>query len=302
MPLSGRVIEEQKNYFVVDTSLGEVQATTKGVLKKDRKKICVGDIVDLEVIDNEQRIGIIHGVHERTSYLKRPSLANLSRVFLITTFKEPALDLEGVDRFLVNASIHQFMPIIIFNKIDLLSDVERPAFDALLTSYQQSGYTIITVSALTGDHFNEVLAACTGHLSVFAGLSGVGKSKLLSRILPTRDLRIGDVSGVTGRGTHTTTNVTLMPLPRPYEGYIADTPGFSFVELPLVPEEEVATFFPELERCIGSCKFNNCLHDNEPGCYVRALVEKGEISPWRVEHYLKIYREMKERRRGYKEG
>lgn len=302
MPLSGRVTEEQKNYFVVDTPSGPVQATTKGVLKKDKKRICVGDMVDIEVIDNDLHIGIIHGTHERTSYLKRPSLANLSRVFLITTWKEPALDLEGMDRFLVNAALHRFTPIIVFNKTDLLTGPDLPAFDALIAVYRRIGYEVLTVSALTGERVEGLLAACADHLSVFAGLSGVGKSRLLSRIFPDRDFRIGEVSGATGRGTHTTTSVELMPLPRPYEGYIADTPGFSFVELPLVPEEDVVTFFPELERQIGACKFNNCLHDNEPGCSVRALVEKGEIAPWRVGHYLKMFREMKERRRGYREG
>jgi ribosome biogenesis GTPase / thiamine phosphate phosphatase len=300
MQITGRVIEEQKNYFVVDTTLGSVQVTTKGVLKKDKKRVCVGDMADIEVIDKDHLIGIIHRIHERTSYLKRPSIANLSRVFLISAWKEPLLDLEGVDRFLVNASLHHFTPVIVFNKIDLLLEDERSEFDSLISWYRKMGYRVLTLSALTGEHIEGLLAECSGHLSVFAGLSGVGKSHLLSRIFPGHDFRIGEVSGTTGRGTHTTTSVVLLPLPEG-RGYIADTPGFSFVELPLVPEEDVVTFFPELERQIGTCRFNNCLHDNEPGCNVRALVEQGEIAPWRLEHYLKIYREMKERRRGYKE-
>lgn len=299
MSISGRIIEEQKNYLVVDTSLGQVQATTRGLLKKDKKRVCVGDIVDLDIIDADQQIGIILGIHDRASHLKRPSIANLSQVFLITTWKEPPLDLEAMDRFLVNAALHHFTPIIVFNKIDLIDPAELDDFNALVASFRRMGYAVLALSALTGEHFGELLSVCANHLSVFAGLSGVGKSKLLSRIFPDRDFRISDVSGATGRGTHTTTSVILLPLPR--GGYIADTPGFSFVELPLVPEEDVATFFPELERQIGACRFNNCLHDNEPGCTVRALVEKGEIMAWRVEHYLKIYREMRERRRGYKE-
>jgi len=257
-------------------------------------------MVDIEIIDQDQKIGIIHKIHERTSFLKRPPLANLSQVFLITSYKEPELDLEGVDRFLVNASLHHFTPIIAFNKTDLLLDDERPAFNTLIATYKKTGYTVLTLSALTGDRVEDIVNACTGHLSVFAGLSGVGKSHLLSRIFPDTDFRIGEVSGPTGRGTHTTTSVVLLPLPGG-NGYVADSPGFSFVELPLVPEEDVVTFFPELERLIGQCRFNNCLHDNEPGCKVRMLVEQGEIAHWRLEHYLKIYREMRERRRGYKE-
>ncbi|MGA3052084.1 MAG: ribosome small subunit-dependent GTPase A [Chitinispirillaceae bacterium] len=297
MTIPGRIIEEQKNYYIIDTAGGPVRASTKGLLKKDKVRVCVGDMVDCEVINEDSRDGIIFGIHERKSFFKRPSLANLTQMILVATFREPPIDLESLDRLLLCAGAYELSTVIVFNKSDLTcadSTSKRRIIDALLAI----GYPVLETSARTGDNLEALLAACAGHVSAFAGLSGVGKSALLSLIFPNRKFVLGKVSGSNGRGTHTTTHVALLPLPA--GGYIADTPGVSLVDLPLVPEEDVVTYFPELERLIGGCKFNNCIHDNEPGCKVRELVEAGKIAVWRYEHYRKIYREMLDRRREYK--
>jgi ribosome biogenesis GTPase len=120
---------------------------------------------------------------------------------------------------------------------------------------------------------------------------------LLSLIFPGADLRAGEVSGARGRGVHTTTHTKLLSL----DGgtFIADTPGWSFVDIPAVPEETVAAHFPEIEAVTGNCRFNNCVHDAEPGCRAAELAGAGEIAPWRLEHYLKIYKEMAKRRKAY---
>jgi ribosome biogenesis GTPase len=297
MTIQGRIIEEQKNYYIIDTSDGPVRASTKGLLKKNKVCVYVGDIVDCEVFNQDSRDGIILGIHERKSFLKRPPLANLTQVILVATFREPPIDLEALDRLLLCASAYELSTVIVFNKSDLIrADCEskRHIIDALLAI----GYSVLETSARTANNLETLLSACAGHVSAFAGLSGVGKSTLLSLIFPNREFVLGEVSGVNGRGTHTTTHVSLIPLPA--GGYIADTPGVSFVDLPIVPKEDVATYFPEIERLIGRCKFNNCIHDNEPGCKVRELVEAGEIAAWRYEHYRKFYREMRDRRREYK--
>jgi ribosome biogenesis GTPase len=298
MPISGRIIEEQKNYFIIDTAQGPVRAATSGLLKKDRTRVCVGDMVDCERTNEDTGEGIILKIHERTSFLNRPPLANLSQVILVCTVKEPPLDLEATDRFLVCASAYGLTPVLVFNKNDRLIDSEQLSLQQIIATYERCGYTTLVTSALTGSGLQPLVEICAGKVSAFAGLSGVGKSALLSNIFPDREFTIGEVSGPTGRGTHTTTCVTLLPLKN--GGYIADTPGLSFIDLPLVPEEDIAGYFPELDRQIGKCKFNNCIHENEPGCRVHELVETGEIAGWRVEHYLKIYKEMKERRKQYR--
>ena len=298
MQTSGRIIEEQKNYFIIDTAPGALRATTKGALKKNRTRLCVGDFVDYEVTNEDRLEGVITKLHNRKSFLMRPPLANLDLVVLITTFKEPPLDLDGVDRFLFAASVHGFMPLIVFNKIDRLTETELAELNALCETYRSMEYTVLSSSAMTGVGVDDIISHCTDRVAAFAGLSGVGKSTLLSKILPGVEFRIGDVSGATGRGTHTTTFVRLLPLPR--GGHIADTPGFSFVSVPSIDESEVINHFPELARQIGRCKFNNCIHDNDKGCAVAELVLSGEIASWRVEHYLKIFREMRDKRREYR--
>lgn len=298
MIISGRIIEEQKNYFIIDTAQGPVRAATSGLLKKDRKRVCVGDMVDCERTNEDTGEGIILKIHERTSFLNRPPLANLSQVILVCTVKEPPLDLEATDRFLVCASAYGLTPVLVFNKNDRLIDSEQLSLQLIIATYERCGYTTLVTSALTGSGLRPLVEICAGKVSAFAGLSGVGKSALLSNVFPDHEFSIGEVSGPTGRGTHTTTCVTLLPLKN--GGYIADTPGLSFIDLPLVPEEDIAGYFPELEQQIGRCKFNNCIHENEPGCRVHELVEAGEIAGWRVEHYLKIYKEMKERRKQYR--
>jgi ribosome biogenesis GTPase / thiamine phosphate phosphatase len=297
MPITGRIIEEQKNYFIIDTVQGTLRAATSGLLKKDAKRVCVGDMVDCEITNIDTPAGVILSIHERTSFLNRPPVANLTQVILVCTVKEPPLDLEATDRFLVCASAYGLAPVLVFNKNDRLAPAESASLETIVSVYKRCGYQVLLTSAHTGAGLEQLMQTCADRVSAFAGLSGVGKSALLSKIFPDRTFTLGEVSGPTGRGTHTTTRVTLLPLPK--GGYIADTPGLSFVDLPLVPEEDIMTYFPELDRQIGSCRFNNCIHENEPGCRVRELVDAGEIAAWRVEHYLKIFKEMKERRRQY---
>ena len=297
MAIPGRIVQEEKNYFIIDTARGTLRAATRGLLKKDSKRICVGDMVDCEVTNSDTAEGIIVSIHERTSYLNRPPVANLTQVILVCTVKEPPLDLEATDRFLVCASAYGLAPALVFNKNDRLTDAEQGPLGTITAVYRRCGYTAIITSASTGSGLDELMGICAGRVSAFAGLSGVGKSALLSKIFPDLAFRLGEVSGTSGRGTHTTTCVTLLPLPN--GGYIADTPGLAFVDLPLVPEEDIAGYFPELEQQIGRCRFNNCIHENEPGCRVRELVDAGEIAAWRVEHYLKMFKEMKTRRRQY---
>jgi ribosome biogenesis GTPase / thiamine phosphate phosphatase len=297
MGITGRILETQKNYFIIATPHGTIRATTRGLLKKDNKCVCAGDEVVCEITNSDTAEGIILSVKERTSFLKRPPLANITQIVLVCTFKEPPLDLEAIDRFLVSVAASRLAALIVFNKNDRLAPDELPSIEPIIAAYKRCGYAALTTSALTGHGIPQLIERCSDRVSAFAGLSGVGKSALLQKIFPDHEFRLGEVSGATGRGTHTTTSVTLLPLPG--GGYIADTPGLAFVDLPLVPEEDVAGYFPELERQIGKCKFNNCIHENEPGCRVKELVEAGEIAEWRVEHYLKIFKEMRERRRQY---
>ncbi|NLG19087.1 MAG: ribosome small subunit-dependent GTPase A [Fibrobacter sp.] len=298
MQLSGRVIEEQKNYLIVDTPEGTVRSTIKGILKKNKTRVFTGDLVDLEIINRDPLEGVISAIHERSSLLKRPAVANLSQVFFIFTVKSPPLDLESLDRFLFSARVYGLEAIIVFNKIDLLNCDDSKELEKIREIYRKIGYRTVCTSAVTNTGIEELISLCKDKISAFSGLSGAGKSTLLSKIILDKSFRIGEVSGSNGRGTHTTTHVSLHPLKE--GGYVADTPGISFVNVPTVPEEEVTGYFPELECRIGQCRYNNCIHGGEPGCIVDQLIAENEIAGFRRDHYLKIYNEMKAIRKRYK--
>jgi len=253
--------------------------------------------VRVQVINQDSAEGVICEVAERRSFLPRPPLANLSQVVFVNCFKQPGLDTEAIDRFLFSSSVYGIDAVIAFNKMDLLSDAEKTELETVERYYKNAGYKILRTSVTNKQGVPELIEICRNKTSAFTGLSGVGKSSLLSLIFPDSEFRTKDVSGARGRGTHTTTHTKLLTLDE--NSFIADTPGFAFVDVPAVNEESVAEYFPEIKEAIGKCRFNNCVHDAEPGCKVAELIDKGEIAGWRREHYLKIYREMIKRRKMY---
>lgn len=298
MKLCGRIVEEQKNYFVVDTGSERVTATTSGSLKQGKKRVCTGDIVDLKPIDPSSLRAVITSIHPRTSHIRRPALANCSHLLCMTTFREPSLNLEALDRLLFTAHAVDLTPCIVFNKKDLLSSKDIRDLDYIINIYRSAGYSVYLTSAVTGEGLDDVITFCTGKTSICAGISGVGKSTFLSRVFPDTGFRIGRLSDDANRGTHTTTHISLLALPG--GGYIADTPGLAFIDLPALHEEEVVLNFPEIAACTGQCRFNNCVHDAEPGCAVSERIKEGSIAAWRHEHYLKFHAEMRERRKQFR--
>lgn len=304
--LTGTVVEEQKNYYIVSirqceqsgqpVQSGRLRCTVKGtLLNKKKLRISAGDSVRVQVINQDSAEGVICEIKERASFLPRPPLANLSQVVFINCFKQPNLDTEAVDRFLFSSEAYGISAVIVFNKMDLLSDAETAELAAVERYYKDVGYKILHTSVPERQGISELVDICRNKTSAFTGLSGVGKSSLLSLIFPDSEFRTSDVSGAHGRGTHTTTHIKLLTLDE--NSFIADTPGFAFVDVPAVDEDSVAEYFPEIRNVIGQCRFNNCIHDAEPGCKVAESVDSGEIAAWRREHYLKIYREMVSKRK-----
>ncbi|MCL2218895.1 MAG: ribosome small subunit-dependent GTPase A [Chitinispirillia bacterium] len=293
----GRVVEEQKNYYIVSTGQKDIRCTLKGTLLKKRSRICTGDAVQVQVINDDSSEGVICEISPRQSFLPRPPLANLDLVVFVNCFKHPRLDTEAIDRFLFSCASYGVDSVIVFNKMDLLDEAEFNELEGTERFYKSIGYKILHTSVPSDLGIGKLLDLCRGKTSAFTGLSGVGKSSLLSRIFPGMEFRTSEVSGAHGRGTHTTTHTKLLTLDK--GTFIADTPGFAFVDVPTVGEETVIAHFPEIEAATGQCRFNNCIHDSEPGCRVAELIDAGEIAPWRHEHYLKIYREMVKRRKTY---
>jgi ribosome biogenesis GTPase len=298
MELSGRIVEERKNYFVIDTGRGLFQSTRSGLLKKNNRRLCAGDVVAITVNNTDTNQAVITAIEPRHTFIPRPPLANLDQVILVSTIREPLIEFEVVDRFIVTAGAYGFTPLILFNKADLLSAGDRPAAEQAMAVYRAIGHECIETSVVSGLNIATVIERCRNKLSCFAGVSGVGKSALLQQIFPDREFRIGDLARATGRGSHTTTHSTLIALPG--GGHIADTPGFSFLDLPDIDEETLVGCFSEIAAAQGVCRFANCTHIDEPGCTIKEMVDQGRIARSRYYSYVKFFQLTREQRRQYR--
>ncbi|WP_457641101.1 ribosome small subunit-dependent GTPase A [Persephonella sp.] len=252
----------------------------KKVLKKT--KIYAGDYVYGNVVDTGTFA--IEDVKERKNFLVRPPVANVDRVVVVTTLKKPEFDNFLLDSLLIVYEYFKTDPVIVFNKIDLLDDVEKKELERWINIYKDAGYDVSSVSAETGEGIDSLKDFLEGGISILAGASGVGKSSILSKLVGV-NLEVREISEKTKRGRHTTTGVRLYMFQE--NSFVGDTPGFSSVDaLYFMDKKDVKNYFREFLRY--RCKFPNCTHTDEPECAVKEAVEKGEISKKRYNSYLKI--------------
>jgi ribosome biogenesis GTPase len=233
------------------------------------------------------------GVEPRRSQVSRrdPSqprreqilVSNIDTVLVVAAAKRPDLTPRLIDRFLVAAESREIPAVIVVNKIDIDAENERAP---MVEGYRALGYAVLETSAETGEGVDTLRASLQDRTSVLMGHSGVGKSALANALHPDLKLRTGDVHERTGKGLHTTSTVSLLRLP--WGGYIVDTPGIREFGLWDLEPRDITFCFREMADKMQSCRFNDCLHEREPGCAVKAAVDAGEITPWRYESYLKI--------------
>ena len=264
--------------------------------------VAVGDKVTFEAdvpedsIDNItlENPAAITAVHQRKNYIIRKSTnlsrqshiiaANLDRAFIIATIDYPEVKLPFLDRILVTCEVYNIPVTIVLNKVDLYRESHAEMLEAFHEIYEGAGYPIIEVSALTGEGVDVLREACKGHVSLFSGVSGVGKSSLIKALDPSLDPKVGEISDVHLQGKHTTTFYEMYSLAS--GGFIVDTPGLRGFGLVDLKKEEIALYFPEMLRVSENCRFAPCTHTHEPGCAVKEAVEAGEISYDRYSSYL----------------
>lgn len=264
--------------------------------------VAVGDKVTFEAdvpedsIDNItlENPAAITAVHQRKNYIIRKSTnlsrqshiiaANLDRAFIIATIDYPEVKLPFLDRILVTCEVYNIPVTIVLNKVDLYRESHAEMLEAFHEIYEGAGYPIIEVSALTGEGVDVLREACKGHVSLFSGVSGVGKSSLIKSLDPSLDPKVGEISDVHLQGKHTTTFYEMYSLAS--GGFIVDTPGLRGFGLVDLKKEEIALYFPEMLRVSENCRFAPCTHTHEPGCAVKEAVEAGEISYDRYSSYL----------------
>ncbi|MED4726707.1 ribosome small subunit-dependent GTPase A [Aneurinibacillus migulanus] len=288
----GRIVKALAGYYYVQDGDTLWQCRARGVFRKKGITPLVGDEVTFETNGTE---GTVTEVSARTSELVRPPIANIDQAILVFSLAEPVFNPQLLDKFLVHTEAAGVDAVICLTKADLLAEPEE--VERILKRCKAIGYPVIVTSSKGKHGIEDIRAYLTGHLSVFAGQSGVGKSSLLNALFSELQLETAPISQKLGRGKHTTRHVELIHLPE--GGWVADTPGFSSLDFQSIEANELALYFKEMRAMLGECKFRGCLHVNEPGCSVRAAVEAGKIQSARYKHYLDFLQEIKDRKPRY---
>lgn len=274
-------------YYVHVDSLGVYECKAKGIFRKQDIKPLVGDNVIIEVLDEDNRIGNITEILPRTSELIRPAAANVDQALVIFAITNPEPNFNLLDRFLVMMDYQNLPTVILFNKEDLADDSEK---EKVRNIYRDCGCTLLFASAAKEQGLSEVREILMGKTTILAGPSGVGKSSLTNYLLQKSTMETGDVSRI-GRGRHTTRHSEIFCMEK--DSYICDSPGFTSLMLPDIEAGELRYYYPEFAQYEGKCRFNGCVHVNEPDCAVKSAVEEGIISRERYDSYLCLYDELK---------
>ena len=254
--------------------------------------IAVGDIVDYQ--QEEGGTGAIIKIHPRRNYIIRKSTnlsrqshiiaSNLDTAFLVVTLDFPETKTAFIDRFLVTCEAYRVPVKIILNKCDLISEEYTGYLEAFKKIYNEAGYEVVEISALTGHNVEIVRNLCKGKISLFSGQSGVGKSSLINALDSALTIKTAEISHYHLQGKHTTTFYEMHPLES--GGFIIDTPGIKGFGLIEMAKEELSHYFPEMLKVTNKCKYSPCTHTHEPGCAVKDGVDEGTISPERYLSYL----------------
>ena len=279
-------------YYVGVVESGVYECKAKGIFRQDKIKPLVGDDVEIEVLNEEEKLGNIVKILPRRSELIRPAVANIDQALVIFAAREPKPNLSLLDRFLVIMEKQDVPVIICFNKQDLCDEEE---VGRLKEIYEACGYPVVLASAKQGEGIEEIKSLLRGKTTTVAGPSGVGKSSLTNLLQNEVQMETGEISKKLGRGRHTTRHSQIIQIEK--DTWLYDTPGFTSFYVEEIEKEELRFYFREFSKYEGTCRFQGCTHTHEPGCMVKNALEEGKISKERYENYLELYGELKEKRR-----
>ena len=277
----GQIYKIHSDFYYVDDGNSYHECKIREVLKKQRERILVGDFVEFEN-------GVIKNILQRKNFIKRPSVANIDQIIIVSALKEPELDLHQLNRYIALAKYYDIETVLCINKDDLKWD--KHLREKIKKIYEPLGYKIAYTSATEHNGIKNFEKLLDGKTSVLCGNSGVGKSSLVNAINPNLNLRTKQVSEKTQRGTHTTRHCEIIKLND--TSRIVDTPGFSNARFDFLLPADVDLLFPDIAKFRDECKYSDCLHINEDGCNVLTNIEK--IDPTRYESYLTFVDEAKE--------
>lgn len=300
--MTGLVYKSTGSYYSVKTEDHQVfECRIKGKFRmqgiKSTNPIAVGDLVDFEIDKStDEVIGQIHHIHERKNYIIRKAVnlskqthiiaSNIDIVFLLITINNPPTTTSFIDRFLVTAEAYGIEVVLLFNKIDTFDEAMQDEQLYLQYVYAEIGYKCLKISAIEKKGIETLKQMMIGKVSMFSGHSGVGKSTLVNALEPTLDLKTKTISEQSKQGQHTTTFAEMYDLS--FDAKIIDTPGIKGFGIVDMEPQEISDYFPEFFKLKDQCKFNNCLHKEEPHCAVKKALEEDKIAWSRYNSYLKI--------------
>ena len=297
MNLEGQIRKAISGFYYVENEGNLIQCKGRGVFRKRGIHPLVGDFVTY--VPDGKNDATVTVVHERKNELVRPPISNVDQALLVFSIVEPSFSAHLLDRFLAIIESYKVQPVICLTKKDLASDDELGKAMEAAAYYEKIGYTVITTFIGDEELLGMLKPILKGKTTVLAGQSGVGKSTLLNTVLPSLELKTGEISEALGRGKHTTRHVELLEV---LGGLVADTPGFSSLEFDHLEKEKLSDYFIEMEEASSRCKFRECLHLTEPKCAVKDKVETGEIMKSRYDNYTHFLKEIIDRKPRYEKN
>jgi ribosome biogenesis GTPase / thiamine phosphate phosphatase len=290
----GKIIKSISGIYEVVSEGNIYKCKARGVFRKEGKIPLVGDIVEFKSDENENS-EVITQIRERRNSLIRPMIANIDVLCIICSMCEPYPVTSIIDKLCAIAEYNDIEPIIVVTKSDIHIDSEEYSTEKFCNLYKNSGFMVFLIDYENEETINNLVVYLKGKISVFAGNSGVGKSTLLNAIDNELLIKTSEISKKLGRGRHTTTTVELYPLKD--GGYIADTPGFSAMEVSkstIIRKDDLQNCFRDLKPYIYDCKFTGCSHTCEKGCAVLKALSEGKIEKSRHQNYVLMYDEVKD--------
>ena len=288
--MEGRIIKAIAGFYYVHNGEEVYECKARGVFRNKGIKPLVGDIAEVEILDDENKKGNLVEIKDRKSFLVRPSVANPDQALIVFAGAKPAPNLNLLAKFLTMMEVKGISVAIAISKSDITDGMNLKGLETIYSKY----YKVVAISVKEEKGLDVLKVLLKGKFTVLAGPSGVGKSTLTNYLVPDANMETGEISRKIERGKQTTRHAELFYIGE--GGYICDTPGFGSLELFDVDKKELKDYFPEFAEYSRACKFNGCIHIGERDCGVKNALEKGEISESRYKNYKLIYEELANKR------
>lgn len=281
--MKGKILKGIGGFYYIKTEDEIIECKARGNFRYQGLKPMVGDNVEIVV---EKGKGRIEKIFDRSSELIRPTVSNVTLAFVVFAIKNPDLNFDLLNRFLLLCESNNIEAVVCLNKVDLVDEEEK---NILKEKINEIGYEVLFINAKAGMGIESLREKIKDNVTVLCGPSGAGKSTLINKLTDREHMETGEVSEKLGRGKHTTRHSELIPVEG---GYIVDTPGFSTLDVNFIEKEDLKESFPDFYEYNNSCKFRGCLHYKEPGCSVKEAVENGEINKFRYDFYIRTLEEI----------